>query len=193
MPAWMAEGWSKAQAASLRGLKKQTWSKKLAGEYHRGAERSSLQWLPMEADNLRKGDVLLLDKTGTITLGNRQASAFVPAPGVGAQELASAARLASTADETPEGRSIVVLASQSGITTDLAAETKEAQFVPFTAQTRFGCFCLDLARHTVERSGELLHLTPIKYKLLTQLPLPTRPSQPRHLITESGIGYRFVV
>ncbi len=310
----LAEGRSKAQAASLRGLKKQTWSKKLAGEYHRGAERSSMQWLPMEADNLRKGDVvlieagdtipadgevidgvasvdesaitgesapviresggdfssltggtrvlsdwvvarvtanpgetfvdrmiamvenakrkktpneialtillvaltivflavvatllpysvfavgangagepvslvvlvallvclipttiagllsaigvagmsrmmaanviatsgraveaagdvdvLLLDKTGTITLGNRQASAFVPAPGVGAQELASAARLASTADETPEGRSIVVLASQSGITTDLAAETREAQFVPFTAQTR---------------------------------------------------------
>ena len=57
-------------------------------------------------------DVLLLDKTGTITLGDRQASAFHPAPGVNAQELADVAQLASLADETPEGRSIVVLAKQ---------------------------------------------------------------------------------
>ena len=57
-------------------------------------------------------DVLLLDKTGTITLGNRQASAFLPAPGVTEQQLADAAQLASLADETPEGRSIVVLAKQ---------------------------------------------------------------------------------
>ena len=57
-------------------------------------------------------DVLLLDKTGTITLGNRQATAFMPAPGVTEQELADAAQLASLADETPEGRSIVVLAKQ---------------------------------------------------------------------------------
>ncbi len=57
-------------------------------------------------------DVLLLDKTGTITLGNRQAAAFMPAPGVTEEELASAAQLASLADETPEGRSIVVLAKQ---------------------------------------------------------------------------------
>src|SRR5581483_2030162 len=57
-------------------------------------------------------DVLLLDKTGTITLGDRQASAFVPAPGVTEQELADVAQLASLADETPEGRSIVVLAKQ---------------------------------------------------------------------------------
>ena len=62
----LAEGRSKAQAASLRGLKKQTWSKKLAGEYQRGAERSSLQWLPMEADNLRKGDVVLIEAGDTI-------------------------------------------------------------------------------------------------------------------------------
>ncbi len=58
-------------------------------------------------------DVLLLDKTGTITLGDRQASAFLPAPGVTEQELADAAQLASLADETPEGRSIVVLAKQT--------------------------------------------------------------------------------
>ena len=60
-------------------------------------------------------DVLLLDKTGTITLGDRQATEFIPAPGVGIQELADAAQLASLADETPEGRSIVVLAKQFGL------------------------------------------------------------------------------
>jgi K+-transporting ATPase ATPase B chain len=81
-------------------------------------------------------DVLLLDKTGTITLGNRQATAFVPAPGVTEQELADAAQLASLADETPEGRSIVVLAKQFGIRARTIHELPGAQFVPFTAQTR---------------------------------------------------------
>ena len=57
-------------------------------------------------------DVLLLDKTGTITLGNRMATAFIPAPGVSPERLADAAQLASLADETPEGRSVVVLAKQ---------------------------------------------------------------------------------
>src|SRR4051794_30377193 len=80
-------------------------------------------------------DVLLLDKTGTITLGNRQAAAFVPMPGVGEAELAEAAQLASLADETPEGRSIVVLAKSFGIR-EHAMETAGAHFVPFTAQTR---------------------------------------------------------
>jgi potassium-transporting ATPase ATP-binding subunit len=80
-------------------------------------------------------DVLLLDKTGTITLGNRQASEFLPMPGVTEAELAEAAQLSSLADETPEGRSIVVLAKQYGIREhELAAH--EATFVPFTAQTR---------------------------------------------------------
>ncbi|MET0285630.1 MAG: potassium-transporting ATPase subunit KdpB [Polyangiales bacterium] len=79
-------------------------------------------------------DVLLLDKTGTITLGNRQASNFIPAPGVRREELADAAQLASLADETPEGRSIVVLAKEKyGIR---AREVDGAVFVPFTAQTR---------------------------------------------------------
>ncbi len=81
-------------------------------------------------------DVLLLDKTGTITLGNRQAVAFLPAPGVTEQELADAAQLASLADETPEGRSIVVLAKQFGIRARTIHELPGAQFVPFTAQTR---------------------------------------------------------
>jgi K+-transporting ATPase ATPase B chain len=79
-------------------------------------------------------DVLLLDKTGTITFGNRQASTFLPAPGVSARELADAARMASLADETPEGRSIVVLADKSFDTAPTIAEGLE--FVPFTAQTR---------------------------------------------------------
>jgi K+-transporting ATPase ATPase B chain len=81
-------------------------------------------------------DVLLLDKTGTITLGNRQASAFFPAPGVTERELAETAQLASLADETPEGRSIVVLAKQKfNLRAREMAELK-AEFVPFTAQTR---------------------------------------------------------
>ena len=81
-------------------------------------------------------DVLLLDKTGTITLGNRQATAFLPASGVMEQELADAAQLASLADETPEGRSIVVLAKNFGIRARTIHELPGAQFVPFTAQTR---------------------------------------------------------
>jgi K+-transporting ATPase ATPase B chain len=80
-------------------------------------------------------DVLLLDKTGTITLGNREAAAFLPMPGVEEAELAEAAQMASLADETPEGRSIVVLAKQYGLREHELA-TLDAQFVPFTAQTR---------------------------------------------------------
>ena len=81
-------------------------------------------------------DVLLLDKTGTITLGNRQASVFVPAPGVKESELADAAQLASLADETPEGRSIVVLAKQKFQLRERDVAALGASFVPFTAQTR---------------------------------------------------------
>jgi len=81
-------------------------------------------------------DVLLLDKTGTITLGNRQAHEFIPAPGVSKEQLADSAQLASLADETPEGRSIVVLAKQFGIRARTLSEHPDAKFVPFTAQTR---------------------------------------------------------
>src|SRR6185437_86559 len=80
-------------------------------------------------------DVLLLDKTGTITLGNRQAAAFIPMPGVSEQELARAAQLSSLADETPEGRSIVVLAKDFGIR-EHELQDVETRFVPFTAETR---------------------------------------------------------
>ena len=79
-------------------------------------------------------DVLLLDKTGTITLGNREATEFIAMPGVGEAELAEAAQMASLADETPEGRSIVVLAKQYGIREHHFDPS--ARFVPFTAETR---------------------------------------------------------
>lgn len=81
-------------------------------------------------------DVLMLDKTGTITLGNRMASAFYPAPQVTEQELAEASQLASLSDETPEGRSIVILAKQKFALRAEKLEPHHAEFVPFTAQTR---------------------------------------------------------
>ena len=94
-------------------------------------------------------DVLLLDKTGTITLGSRQASQFLPVTGVSEEKLARAAYLASLADETPEGRSIVVLAKEKFRLSDEEAEN--AQFVPFTAQTRMSG--VDLASKKSIRKG----------------------------------------
>jgi K+-transporting ATPase ATPase B chain len=88
-------------------------------------------------------DVLLLDKTGTITLGNRQAVAFHPAPGVELQALADAAQLASLADETPEGRSIVVLAKQQFGMRERELSGHGARFVPFSANTRMSGVDLD--------------------------------------------------
>jgi K+-transporting ATPase ATPase B chain len=81
-------------------------------------------------------DVLLLDKTGTITLGNRMATEFVPAPGVGLPRLGDAAQLASLADETPEGRSVVVLAKEKFNLRARELAAPHTRFVPFTAQTR---------------------------------------------------------
>ncbi|MHA3770424.1 potassium-transporting ATPase subunit KdpB [Verrucomicrobiota bacterium sgz303538] len=81
-------------------------------------------------------DVLLLDKTGTITMGNRQAAAFLPAPGIEEKDLAAAAHLASMADETPEGRSIVVLAKERFNLRAHNIAEKHVEFIPFTAQTR---------------------------------------------------------
>jgi len=81
-------------------------------------------------------DVLLLDKTGTITLGNRMATEFIPAPGVEVRALADAAQLASLADETPEGRSIVTLAKDRFNMRGRDVADQHATFVPFTAQTR---------------------------------------------------------
>ncbi|AXF77586.1 potassium-transporting ATPase subunit KdpB [Erwinia tracheiphila] len=81
-------------------------------------------------------DVLMLDKTGTITLGNRQATQFLPAPGVSEKQLADVAQLASLADETPEGRSIVVLAKQRFKLRERDLHSMGATFIPFSAQTR---------------------------------------------------------
>jgi len=81
-------------------------------------------------------DVLLLDKTGTITLGNRMAAAFIPVKGISAERLAEAAQLASIADETAEGRSIVILAKEQFSLRAEHFKTKEAHFIPFTATTR---------------------------------------------------------
>jgi len=91
------------------------------------------------------GDVntLLLDKTGTITFGNRQATEFIPAPGVSEGEMADAAQLSSLADETPEGRSIVVLAKERYKLRGREFASHEAEFIPFTAQTRMSGVNLD--------------------------------------------------
>ncbi|MGA9528711.1 MAG: potassium-transporting ATPase subunit KdpB [Terriglobales bacterium] len=91
------------------------------------------------------GDVntLLLDKTGTITLGNRQAAEFIPAPGIPEADMADAAQLSSLADETPEGRSIVVLAKERYGLRGRELASHEAVFVPFTAQTRMSGVNLD--------------------------------------------------
>jgi K+-transporting ATPase ATPase B chain len=88
-------------------------------------------------------DVLLLDKTGTVTIGNRQATDFLPVPGVTKQQLADAAQLASLADETPEGRSVVILAKKFGIRARQLSEMPNVTFVPFTAQTRMSGVDLD--------------------------------------------------
>ncbi|MHA6205252.1 potassium-transporting ATPase subunit KdpB [Dyella soli] len=114
-------------------------------------------------------DVLLLDKTGTITLGNRQAVAFVTAPGVEESRLADAAQLASLADETPEGRSIVVLAKERFGLRERQLEESQAEFVPFTAQTRMSGVnigerrirkgALDAVERYLEANGS--HLPPL--------------------------------
>ncbi|HYB24588.1 MAG TPA: potassium-transporting ATPase subunit KdpB, partial [Solirubrobacteraceae bacterium] len=114
------------------------------------------------------GDVnlLMLDKTGTITLGNRQAQAFVPMPGVPERELADAAQAASLADDTPEGRSIVVLAKRYGLRERPQGELAGARFVPFSAQTRMSGIDLDghelrkgaggaIIAHVRRRSGQV--------------------------------------
>ncbi|WP_426105187.1 potassium-transporting ATPase subunit KdpB [Massilia sp. TSP1-1-2] len=96
-------------------------------------------------------DVLLLDKTGTITLGNRQASAFFPAPGLTEQQLADVAQLASLADETPEGRSIVVLAKQKFNIREREMAALHATFVPFSANTRMSG--VDLGQREVRKGA----------------------------------------
>jgi potassium-transporting ATPase ATP-binding subunit len=96
-------------------------------------------------------DVLLLDKTGTITLGNRQAADFIPAPGVKVEKLADAAQLSSLADETPEGRSIVTLAKEKFALRGRDLAAPHATFVPFTAQTRMSG--VDLADRRIRKGA----------------------------------------
>jgi K+-transporting ATPase ATPase B chain len=96
-------------------------------------------------------DTLLLDKTGTITLGNRQATEFCPAPGVGEGVMADAAQLASLADETPEGRSIVVLAKQKYAIRGRELASHEASFVAFSAQTRMSG--IDLGNRSIRKGA----------------------------------------
>jgi K+-transporting ATPase ATPase B chain len=101
-------------------------------------------------------DVLLLDKTGTITLGNRQATEFIPARGATAERLADAAQLASLADETPEGRSIVVLAKQRYQIRERQIHELGATFVPFSAQTRMSGVNLPDGRQIRKGSGDAI-------------------------------------
>jgi K+-transporting ATPase ATPase B chain len=96
-------------------------------------------------------DVLLLDKTGTITLGNRQAAEFLPVPGVTDRELADAAQLASLSDDTPEGRSVVVLAKQKFGLRGRDMAPLQAHFVPFTAQTRMSG--IDVAGSSIRKGA----------------------------------------
>ncbi len=159
------------------------------------------------------GDVntLLLDKTGTITLGNRQATEFLPVSGVTERELADAAQLASLADETPEGRSIVVLAKDNYGIRGRELSEKDAVFVPFTAQTRMSGINLDgrevrkgaaeaIAAY-VERNGALISedLQPIVERVARSGGTPlvvaerTRTLGVVHLkdIVKGGMRHRF--
>lgn len=107
-------------------------------------------------------DVLLLDKTGTITLGNRQAVAFIPAQGVNIEALADAAQLASLSDETPEGRSIVILAKEKYSIRERHIHELEAKFIPFTAQTRMSGVDLGDGRQIRKGSAEAIEEYVIK-------------------------------
>ena len=121
------------------------------------------------------GDVntLLLDKTGTITLGNRQAAEFIAAPGSTAAEMADAAQLSSLADETPEGRSIVVLAKEKYALRGRELASHEAVFVPFTAQTRMSGVNLD-GREI--RKGAVDAITKYLHQFGTSLPREVQAS-----------------
>ena len=121
------------------------------------------------------GDVntLLLDKTGTITIGNRQAAAFVPAPGVDTQTLADAAQLSSLSDETPEGRSIVVLAKEQYNLRGRELASLHADFVPFSATTRMSG--IDLEGRSI-RKGAVDAISGYLQSHGTQLPVQVRAS-----------------
>jgi K+-transporting ATPase ATPase B chain len=126
-------------------------------------------------------DVLLLDKTGTITLGNRQATVFLPAPGVTEQELADAAQLASLADETPEGRSIVILAKQRFNLRERDLSTLGATFVPFSAHTRMSG--VDIGERQIRKGAPN---TIVKYVEELGKPFPSLVEQAVQRVARQG-------
>ncbi|HEX2915702.1 MAG TPA: potassium-transporting ATPase subunit KdpB [Chloroflexia bacterium] len=126
-------------------------------------------------------DVLLLDKTGTITLGNRQAAEFIPLPGVSIRDLADAAQLSSLADETPEGRSIVVLAKEKYGLRGREVSDTHAQFIPFTAQTRMSGVNFD---GTEIRKGAADSV--VKYVRTKGGSIPTQLEETVSTISKSG-------
>src|SRR5271163_4345367 len=118
-------------------------------------------------------DTLLLDKTGTITLGNRQATEFIPAPNISAERLADAAQLSSFSDETPEGRSIVILAKQNFGMRGRDLTALQAEFVPFSAQTRMSG--VNFAGHVI-RKGSVDAITRFLVEQGSNLPQKVRES-----------------
>jgi K+-transporting ATPase ATPase B chain len=118
-------------------------------------------------------DTLLLDKTGTITLGNRQATAFIPAPNISPERLADAAQLSSFSDETPEGRSIVVLAKENFGMRGRDMSTLHAEFVPFSAHTRMSG--VNFAGHVI-RKGSVDAITRFLVEQGSNLPQKVRES-----------------
>ena len=133
-------------------------------------------------------DTLLLDKTGTITLGNRQATEFIPLTGVTAQELADAAQLASLSDETPEGRSIVVLAKEKYGLRGRDMAPLDAQFVPFTAQTRLSG--IDFAGSSIRKGAvdsvlAFVHDTPPHATPAGGVAVAARPAAAQELIAKA--------
>ena len=126
-------------------------------------------------------NTLLLDKTGTITLGNRQAAEFIPAPGVSETEMADAAQLSSLADETPEGRSIVVLAKEKLRPARTGAGSHEMEFVPFTAQTRMSG--VNMNGNQI-RKGAVDAIT--RYLVNNGVPVPPEVQSAVEMIARSG-------
>ncbi len=120
-----------------RGLRQPEPAQHVLGDLENSLRGQNHSFIHARTFCLSSGIVdCVLDKTGTITIGNRQATDFLPAPGVTKEQLADAAQLASLADETPEGRSVVVLAKNFGVRARELSEMPKVTFVPFTAQTR---------------------------------------------------------
>jgi K+-transporting ATPase ATPase B chain len=155
-------------------------------------------------------DTLLLDKTGTITLGNRQATDFIPLPGVDARELADAAQISSLSDETPEGRSIVVLAKEKYGIRSREMQGLNARFVPFSAQTRMSGVDLEgrsirkgavdaILDHTGKRAAPPADLQPIVERISRAGGTPLAVAQDSRIlgviylkdIVKGGIRERF--